>query len=314
MQVGSLEILRCPAHFLADALSLVLRDFAPSLRREIAASLVVETGGWVNTANQAFYIALRNGELREACWGQRQPGNIATFWPPQLVGGEPSSTALLLAEHVVAALDETAVEMSQALVAPADADVLPVLEQTGFQRLADLLYLTCERSRFPKDCPSAESLEFTPYNDNQRSRLAALIERTYVNTLDCEALNGVRDIDLVVTGYQATGSYRAENWMLVSHAGNDVGVLLLADHPQAGHWELMYMGIVPEARGQRWGQHISRYAQWMAGNAGADRVVLAVDAVNTPARNMYESTGFEMWDQRTVFIRFPGNASPNNAS
>ena len=31
--------------------------------------------------------------------------------------------------------------------------------------------------------------------------------------------------------------------------GRDVGVLLLADHPRARHWELMYMGLVPEARG-----------------------------------------------------------------
>ena len=31
--------------------------------------------------------------------------------------------------------------------------------------------------------------------------------------------------------------------------GSDVGVLLLTDHPVDGQWELLYMGLAPEARG-----------------------------------------------------------------
>ena len=41
-------------------------------------------------------------------------------------------------------------------------------------------------------------------------------------------------------------------------------MLLLADHPKARHWELMYMGLVPEVRGRGWGRQIARYAQWLA--------------------------------------------------
>ena len=91
-----------------------------------------------------------------------------------------------------------------------------------------------------------------------------LVERTYEGTLDCTALNGVRDIDDVINGYQATGVFRPENWLFVRSGGQDVGVLLLADHPQARHWELMYMGLVPEVRGRGWGRQIARYAQWLA--------------------------------------------------
>jgi ribosomal protein S18 acetylase RimI-like enzyme len=85
--------------------------------------------------------------------------------------------------------------------------------------------------------------------------------------------------------------------------GRDVGVLLLADHPRAGHWELMYMGLVPEARGHGWGRHIARHAQWLARCAAVERIVLAVDAANRPALAMYERAGFAEWDRRSVFVR-----------
>jgi len=85
-------------------------------------------------------------------------------------------------------------------------------------------------------------------------------------------------------------------------------VLLLADHPSARHWELVYMGLVPEARGRGWGRQITQHAQLMARRAGVDRIVLAVDAANSPALEMYRAAGFEKWDRRHVLVRFPSSA------
>jgi mycothiol synthase len=304
MQGRPPEIIRCPPERLSEALSLVLTELAPSQRREIAASLV-EVDDPADLANEPLYVALRGEQLRGAAWGQRQSGNIAVFWPPRLEAGEDSSTACQLAEHVVQSLDDTAIEMTQVLVAPSDSDIVPALTHVGFRQLADLMYLTCESSRFPQQRPQPCDLEFTAYDGTQRARLMRLIERSYEGTLDCEGLNGVRDVDNVVTGYQATGEYRPENWLIVRSGEADVGILLLADHPKAGHWELMYMGLVPEARGRGWGRQITQHAQWLASRAGVQRIVLAVDAVNEPALRMYRSTGFEMWDRRTVYMRFP---------
>jgi len=97
--------------------------------------------------------------------------------------------------------------------------------------------------------------------------------------------------------------YRPENWLFVRHEGEDVGVLLLADHPKGRHWELMYMGIVPEYRGRGWGRQIAHYAQWLARGARAERLLVAVDAKNRPAANVYRSTGFEIWELRAVYVR-----------
>jgi ribosomal protein S18 acetylase RimI-like enzyme len=258
-------------------------------------------------AGEPLCVALRSGELCGAAWGQRQSGNIAVFWPPRLAIGENRAIEFALAECVVRMLDETGVEMVQTLVSPADEHVTRVLKHVNFRHLADLLYLTCEASRFPNSPPSRSELEFVRYDGAQRARLMRLVERSYDSTLDCAALNGVRDVDNVVTGYQATGSYRPELWQLVRAHGEDVGMVLLADHPKAGHWELMYTGLIPEARGRGWGRQITQHAQWMARQAGIERIVLAVDSVNVPAIRMYQSTGFEMWDKRSVYVRFPAS-------
>jgi ribosomal protein S18 acetylase RimI-like enzyme len=83
----------------------------------------------------------------------------------------------------------------------------------------------------------------------------------------------------------------------------------LADHPAARHVELVYMGLIPPARGRGWGRQIVLQAQQMANRLDRDRIVLAVDAANEPARAIYSAAGFKAWDQRSVFLRFlPGRA------
>jgi ribosomal protein S18 acetylase RimI-like enzyme len=144
---------------------------------------------------------------------------------------------------------------------------------------------------------------FEEYAESEQERLGRVIQRTYEGTLDCTALDGIRDMDDVIDGYKATGTFRPVNWMFVRHEGADIGVLLLADHVAARHWELMYMGIVPEYRGRGWGRQIAHYAQWLARGARAERLLVAVDAKNRPAANVYRSTGFEIWELRAVYVR-----------
>ena len=64
------------------------------------------------------------------------------------------------------------------------------------------------------------------------------------------------------------------------------------------------MGLVPRARGRTFGREIVRQHSSCAHAAGAERIVLAVDAENLPAIKMYNDTGFTAWDRRTVFVRF----------
>jgi mycothiol synthase len=163
--------------------------------------------------------------------------------------------------------------------------------------------LSCESDLFPTQAPACNGLQFAAYDASERGRLMDVVERTYEGTLDCAGLNGMRRMEDVIDGYRETGVFRPENWLIAANDDRDVGVLLLADHPRAAHWELLYMGLVPEARGNGWGCEIVQQAQWLARRAGVERIVLAVDAVNQPALAMYERAGFTAWDRRSVFVR-----------
>jgi mycothiol synthase len=303
MAINGVEIVRCPAELRAEALALVLCELAPSLRRAVAGGLL-DIEDVAEFGNESLFVARRAAEIRGAAWGQRQSGNIVVFWPPQLVAGEDAKTAYRIAEAVTAAIDETAAEMMQVFLSAPSAETVKVLQHVGFCHLADLLYLTAEASRFPLAAPDSE-LEFVPYDGTQRGRLTELVGRTYEGTLDCRDLEGVRDLENVINGYQGTGVYRPENWLFVRNGDEDVGVLLLADHPKGRHWELMYTALVPEARGRGWGRQITRYAQWLARGANVERIVVAVDAANLPAVAMYRDSGFESWDERSVYVRVP---------
>jgi mycothiol synthase len=304
MERASLSIARCPPHRFAEALALVLTEIAPSHRREIVQSLL-KVENPEDLFNEPLIIATRGEELRGAAWGQRQTGNIAMFWPPQLASGETSSTAIQLADVVVRRLDDTAIEMTQSLLTSHDDSSAPILEAVGFSHLADLLYMNCESERFPSAIASTRELEFEAYDGTKRGRLIDIIARTYEKTLDCVGLDGMRSIDDVINGYQGTGTYRASFWQFVRSGGKDVGLLLMAEHTQAKHLELMYMGLAPEVRKRGWGRQIVEHAKWLAGKAHAERIVLAADSKNTPALQMYRAAGFEIWDRRTVFVRFP---------
>jgi ribosomal protein S18 acetylase RimI-like enzyme len=297
-----MEIVRCPAELRAQAIALVLDDVSPSQRHEVAGALLNDDAA-AELLSEPLFVALRDGSLRGTAWGQIQSGKIAVFWPPRLVAGEERKTASALAESVMRAIDQMPIEMTQVLIQTPNPDEIELLRRVGFRHLADLLYLTSEASRLPAD-GSPTDLVFETYHPSQRSRLMALIERTYDGTLDCTQLDGVRNIEDVINGYENTGVFRPENWLIVCGDGKDVGVLLLADHPNAGHFELMYMGLVPEARGRGWGRQIAEHAQRMVRRAGVERIVAAVDAANTPALRMYQMAGFDIWDRRTVYVRF----------
>ncbi len=301
------EIVRCPPPQIAEAAALVLSDLPPSARPDVAPELFDHSNSDA-AADEALYVLVVDGVVCGAAWGQRQPGNTAILWPPRFKTGGDTAAALPLVEGVAHDLDALGIGMAQVLLSEDDTSTATAIRSAGFRHLADLLYLTCEAISFPDAQPDAAPLEFEPYQEHQRGRLMDVVERTYEGTQDCVALGGERQTDDVIDGYQATGEFRPDHWLFARADGQDVGVLLLADHPSAGHLELLYMGLVPEFRGQGWGVRIARHAQWVARCAGMERIVLAVDAVNSPAVAMYEEADFVAWDRRAVYMRFPAGA------
>ncbi len=302
---SGVEIVPCSASLVNEALALVLRELTPAQRRDVVGP---RSGGPV----EGLVAAVTNGEVIGAAWGQRQPGSTAILWPPQWT--HPTD------EDAACRLTCADLRSSRRCGDPHDSNPgdrsafrdPPRARAGRFRRLTDLLYLNWETTSISTAVPS--ELMFEPYRATQRNRLSKVVEATYDGTQDCAAMNGRRPMAEVLDGYQATGDFSPENWLFVRIDADDVGVLLLADHRAARHFELMYMGVVPSVRGRGFGREIVRAAQRHAHAAGTDRVVLAVDAENFPAIKMYNDTGFTAWDQRTVLVRFAAANSQTSKS
>jgi ribosomal protein S18 acetylase RimI-like enzyme len=294
------HVKRCPRSERADALRMLHAAAAPGQQASLAqavASAAASDDAW-----EGLFLA--GDSCGGAIWVQPTPGNTAIVWPPS--PWAPASSSLFQA--AAAFVDERGIALAQMIVAEDEGFSPQRLAACGFPKLADLLYLFAELAHTLRRPPGLA--HFVPHAGDEPDRLAELVERTYLGTEDCPALDGIRPTSDVLAGYRAQGRFLAEHWYAIEEergAGDAVGVLILADHPAAGNWELVYMGVVPEARGRGLGNQIVHYARQTAARHGAQRLVLAVDAANAPALAMYRRTGFSEWDRRTVYARL---ASP----
>jgi ribosomal protein S18 acetylase RimI-like enzyme len=244
--------------------------------------------------------------MRGAVWCHVQPGALALVHPPALVLGEPEATADRLLARVVELLAERRVRLAQALLETDAGSDAERLVRGGFHRAADLLYLVLQLPLAALQPPVAGDLQLEAYRESQFERLACLLEATYVDTRDCPALNGLRPAQEVLAGHRAIGRFDPGLWAFARHQNQDVGCLLLADHPASGQYEVVYMGLTPAARGRGWGHELTRHAATLAQAAGRRQLVLAVDADNAPALKTYAAAGFAAWDRRSVFLRVTG--------
>lgn len=252
-----------------------------------------------------------------AAWGQLRPGGAAIVWPPQWRNaGDAIPTAVPLSPELsselltrlTTALAARGCTLAQSLLISADSAEADALRGAGFLHLAELTYLvgeTLDVGLRPTDSGTSgeRELVFESFEPTERERMAGVVERSYVDTLDCPALNGLRTGREMLDEYEVAGSGGAKLWRFIVHDGRDVGCLILAEHAEQDQVELVYMGLVPEARGRGWGAIVAQESLRIAASLGRARVVLAVDGANQPAVNAYERVGFLPWEQRSAFIK-----------
>jgi GNAT superfamily N-acetyltransferase len=221
-------------------------------------------------------------------------------------------------------------EMLQAVAPPEDETFQWALTQAGIPKLVDLVFVTSpplsrpdarspitrsRETRSPETEPDRpcgtgsggprQQFLSVPPDGDRLQRWYRLLEATYVDSLDCPAINGQRSLVHTVAGYQATGQRWDPGWViLTSDPPTDLGGFILADHPAADFFELIYFGVVPQARGCGLGGKILQQALSLAAQAGRSRLIAAVDRQNLPALRVYAAADFTALEQRTVFARF----------
>lgn len=203
-----------------------------------------------------------------------------------------------LVAHATGWLRGQGAKLAQALVSPEELGMLAPLLRNGFRNVTNLLYLGRELTQ---PVVSPQRLTYEPYDPLHPQEFHATLERTYIGTLDCPEVNGVRTAAEVIAGHQGQGRFDPALWWLARRDGQAVGVLLLLGL-EAGEWEVAYTGVVPEARRGGIGRELLLRAMHTARGAGVQSLVLCVDERNTPARELYRSVGFAQRDARTVVL------------
>lgn len=297
----SAQVVPVEADAVPESLRLILSDLPSEQAEECVRRLAADIASGM-LSREGLLEARRGAKRVGAAWFQDLGGRAAMVWPPRLAPGEPAATAMRLLVAGCELLSRGGVLVAHALLPTVTPEDDTVLRATGFSPLATLLYLGCEEPAFPTEPPGG-ALDLTPFDPAEEERMARLVEATYVGTLDCPAMNGLRSVEEVLAGYRSAGSFSPKNWHFVQREGRDVGCLLLSDYPREGNLELVYMGVIPSGRGNGWGKVICRHAQWLARQAERPRLVLAVDEANQPALAMYASVGFRAFDRRTVYLR-----------
>jgi ribosomal protein S18 acetylase RimI-like enzyme len=301
---NSVSIVRCDPRAEKSVMALAAQAFPEAERAAYWQAISALARG--GHADRVVLLAAReNDEWVAAQVAQSLPGRVAVVWPPQFTAIDETkidSLARLLFDGLIPDLTAIGAHLAQALVAPHDQTAARLFTLGGFTHAADLLYLAAEvQGRLESGPPLPFEIEtFTPQAE---SRLIQLIERTYVETLDCPRIDGFRKTADVVAGYKSVGQFRPELWQIARHDGADVGCLLVNLHRDVKHAEIVYVGLVPEVRGRSWGLTLTKHAQRLAQQANCDRVVLAVDAANEPAIRLYSAAGFSHFDRRTVWIK-----------
>lgn len=212
--------------------------------------------------------------------------------------------------HSAAAwLGARGVQLAQALPDSGEAWASEAYKHAGFIWTGDLAYLAAPlpgRRVVPEPvCPPGVTLR--PLRDlgagsDDRRRLGQVLERSYVGTLDCPELTGLRAVEDIIESHLASGVFDPGRWVLAYEDATAVGCALVSvtDDPRVA--ELVYMGLVPEARGRGLGRALLHNAISGLRRGLAQRIVCAADRRNTPALRLYESFGFRAFSDRRAWV------------
>jgi mycothiol synthase len=251
-----------------------------------------------------MWLAERKGKLLWALLPIVSPGRTMLLLAPSIAppNGEESAARTLIG-RVVEHYSHQEVRLAQVLLDPSDSTAHRLFVASGFQRLAELVYLqkVVRGGEQPPALPPGTSL--STYSPETHDLFARTIVASYENSLDCPALNGLRNIEDVIAGHKATGEHDPRLWFLLSEGAEPAGALLLSRTPRTDALELVYLGVSHRFRGKGYGDLLVRHALAMAAREGLSRLTLAVDGQNPPALRVYYRNGLSRLCTRIALLK-----------
>ncbi len=253
-------------------------------------------------------IIAANGRLLWAVLPMVNPGRTALLFAAPVRTAKSHPTAVDLAiESICQRMAGQNVQLAQVLLDPSDQATIDAYTHRGFSKMAELIYLhrTLRPSLSPPLAPPPPAAEFQLqiYSEANHAAFATAIVASYQNSLDCPALNGVRDIEDVITGHKASGEFDPQDWFLLSRRDQPAAVLLMNRTPQVDAMELVYLGLAPAVRGLGIGNYLMNLALHRVRQRNFSGLTLAVDSRNTPAIRLYHRHGMQRLMSKVALMR-----------
>ena len=200
----------------------------------------------------ATWIAVQRDRIVWSMLPVVSPGHTMLLFTPQVLFAQTSEQAVArLCDEMCTHYGSRGVQLAQMLIDPEHRPIIDLYRNAGFDELAELVYLqrTVKLRRFePPDLPA--NLTLSTYSPETHAHFAQVIQRSYESSQDCPALNGLREMNDVIAGHQATGDFDPKIWWVVYENSRPLAVLLLSRLPHNQTIELVYLGLIPEARGR----------------------------------------------------------------
>lgn len=304
MPGSNCEILRCSLADRGAALGVLYRRVSGTLRAGLIADTLRDAaGGAIDLSG--LWIARRRQRIIGALLTQPLAGRAAGLWAPEVeVTWGRSATALALVRAALGDLHARGFRIVQALLDDSvPRDAANDLTAGGMPRVTELVYLerpTADPLEVRLDTPP---LSWTPFGPATEADFRAVLQSTYVDSLDMPELEGIRSLDDILSSHRAGGRFDPTRWRLgrvSGESGAGLVLLLSALHDRAA-WEVAYLGLAPAARGRGLGRAALAHALELA-RPHSPRLELAVDLRNEPAIRLYQGAGFTPFDRRAVHL------------
>jgi mycothiol synthase len=240
------------------------------------------------------------------------PGRtILLLAPNQMLDQLQAAPAAQVVEQVCADYAGRGFHLAQALVDPLASDVRSVYLKQSFTEMAELIYLqaTIRRPAQPPQLPPG--FFWHTYSSHTHAFFMKGIIDSYEQSLDCPALNGLREVEDVIQGHQAAGAgapFDPLLWRVLMERSSDSsehprGVLLLTRTDLTDAMELVYVGLAASARRRGLGTIMMKQAMATALADNRRRLTLAVDSRNGPALRLYFRHGLQKIGSKIALMR-----------
>jgi GNAT superfamily N-acetyltransferase len=193
--------------------------------------------------------------------------------------------------------------MLQAFSDESDDQSASLLTQSGFERLARMLFMERRVSERDRNIALDPHIRWLPYSAAHHDHFVNVVTKTYEGTLDCSKIAEIRDVNLTLESYHTREGFDPSLWLLAEIGHEYAGCLLLSCRADSRTCEVAYLGVLPKHRGKGLGRKMMEKGLFEVSLREAGCILtLAVDEANFPAVKVYRALGFVTIERKQVYF------------